>query len=48
MIKQKTHQVIGAKLKYDIYNQFEIKCLEKQLPMSQIIKKAVTEFLKND
>lgn len=48
MIKEKTHQVIGAKLKYDLYNRFEIKCLEKQLPMSQVIKKAVNEFIKNN
>ncbi len=48
MTKQKTHQVIGAKLKYEVYNQLEIKCLENQVPMSQIIKKAVNDFLKNN
>lgn len=48
MTKEKTHQVIGAKLRYDIYNKLEIKCLEKQVPISQIIKKAVNEFLKNN
>lgn len=48
MTKEKTHQVIGAKLKYEVYNQLEIKCLENQVPMSQIIKKAVNDFLKNN
>lgn len=46
MTKQKTHQVIGAKLKYDIYNQLEIKCLENQIPISKVIKQAVDSFLK--
>jgi len=47
MTKEKTHQVIGDKLKYDTYNKLEIKCLENRVPISQIIKKAVYEYLKN-
>lgn len=48
MIKQKTHQVIGAKLKYEQYNELEKKCLENRIPISQVIKKAVNEYLKNN
>jgi hypothetical protein len=44
----KTHQVVGAKLKYNLYNQFEIRCLEKQIPMSKVIKDAIYEFLSKE
>ena len=45
---QKKTQVIGARIPYDKYNQLEIKCLENRVPMSAIIQKAITQYMKRN
>ena len=45
---QKKTQVIGARIPYDKYNQLEIKCLENNVPISAIIQKAITQYMKRN
>lgn len=43
--KVKTSQVIGCRVSTDQWNDFEKKCIEKQVPMSKILQSAVIKFI---
>jgi hypothetical protein len=43
--KQKTTQVIGCRVEIKKWHQLEIKCIEKQIPISQVLQKAVNKFI---
>jgi hypothetical protein len=40
-------QVITCRISKQQWHRFEIKCLEKRVPMSKIIRQAVEGYLKN-
>jgi hypothetical protein len=42
-----TTQVIGCRVSKDQWHQLEQKCLANQIPMSRILKQAVTTYLTN-
>lgn len=41
----KKQQTITCRLPYNVYDQFEIKCRENQINISDIIRKAVNDYL---
>lgn len=43
--KQKTSQVIGCRVSLKKWNELERKCIEKQIPMSKVLQKAVNKFI---
>lgn len=44
-VKVKTSQVIGCRVSTGQWNEFEKKCIEKQVPMSKILQSAVIKFI---
>lgn len=43
--QKKTFQNLTCKIEKSVYNDFEIKCFEKQTKINRVLKKAVYEFL---
>jgi hypothetical protein len=43
--KVKVSQVIGCRVSTGQWHDFEKKCIEKQVPMSQVLQKAVVKFI---
>jgi hypothetical protein len=41
----KKQQIITCRLPYNVYDEFEIKCRENQINISDIIRKAVYDYL---
>lgn len=46
MKKNKT-QVIGCRLPFQVYENYEMRCIEQQIEMSQILRIAVDKFIAN-
>lgn len=43
---QKKSQVIGCRLPYQVYENYEKRCIELQIEMSEILRQAVEKFMK--
>lgn len=44
MNKQKT-KVMTFRVPYDIYDKYEIRCIEEHITMSKILKDAINRFM---
>ena len=42
---QKKSQVIGCRLPYQVYENYEKRCIELQIEMSEILRQAVQKFM---
>lgn len=47
-IKGKTSQVIGCRVDKELWKDFEIKCIENQIPMSKVLQNAVIDYTYQD
>lgn len=47
-IKGRSSQVIGCRVDKELWNDFEIKCIENQMPMSRVLQDAVVDFTYKD
>jgi hypothetical protein len=47
-IKKGTSQVIGCRIDLELWNDFEIKCIENQIPMSKVLQDAVIDYTYQD
>jgi predicted DNA binding CopG/RHH family protein len=45
--KSKKTQVIGCRVTLTDWNNFERKCLERGIPMSEVLKSAVHQYIQN-
>jgi hypothetical protein len=43
----KTTQIVGVRIPVNQWNSFEIRCLENELTMSQVLRDAINNFLKD-
>lgn len=46
-MKETKNQVISCRIPYKVYDEFEIKCRENQINISDILRKSVYDYLIN-
>jgi hypothetical protein len=46
-MKETKNQVISCRIPYNVYDEFEIKCRENQINISDILRKSVYNYLIN-
>ena len=46
--KNKKTQVVGCRLQQDLYSEYETRCIEMHITMSDVIRNAVNEFMQVD
>jgi hypothetical protein len=44
----KKEQIISCRLPYQVYDDFEIKCIESDTTMSNILRSAILDFIKKN
>lgn len=44
--RQKKSQVIGCRLPYQVYEDYEQRCIELQIQMSEVLRQAIQRFMK--
>jgi hypothetical protein len=47
-MKHKKTQVIGCRIPFEQYQEYEIRCIEMQIEMSEVLRKAVNEFMRTN